>query len=382
MADIDATESELISRADGERLAESWRNNPRRLELPDSLLSSSAIIEVVEATGLISPFYTGGGRKSRLKKATYEGRAGSKAYIYKDKTSPELIFDAAQHDYLTVPKNSIVFVESDLDFRLPDFIALRFNLQIQHVHRGLLLGTGPLVDPGFWGKLCIPLHNLTDEDYEIPKQEGLIWIEFTKTTLASNQKDDARVALDGSSTDTKGHWEIESLLDKAANQYRRHKVPIRSSLPTMFGEATSAVKKSADDAESAKTDAKAALEVAQRFGSYNLFAMIAAAVGFLAICFTAVTFLSSLSSRNEDLADRTRLEAQAAQNSIERHLKDVDAYGLQPVEVRSTIPAMRATIERQQRELAQLRREIDLLMSEHRRLQEARRRQQAPPPMP
>ena len=53
---------------------------------------------------------------------------------------------------LTVGANSIVFVECDLDFRLPDFIALRFNLQIRHVHRGLLLGTGPLVDPGYRGK--------------------------------------------------------------------------------------------------------------------------------------------------------------------------------------------------------------------------------------
>ena len=120
---------------------------------------------------------------------------------------------------------------------MPDFIALRFNLQIQHVHRGLLLGTGPLVDPGFWGKLCIPLHNLTDQDYEIPKEEGLIWLEFTKTTLPTDKTDDARVPLEGISHDEKGHWDIEKFLNKAASQYRGHKVPIKSSLPTMFSEA-------------------------------------------------------------------------------------------------------------------------------------------------
>ena len=86
-------------------------------------------------------------------------------------------------ELVVIAANSIVFVECDLDFRLPDFLALRFNLHIRHVHRGLLLGTGPLVDPGYWGKLCIPLHNLTDEDYLIPRTEGLIWIEFTKTSL-------------------------------------------------------------------------------------------------------------------------------------------------------------------------------------------------------
>ena len=47
------------------------------------------------------------------------------------------------------PENSITFVQIESKIRLPNYIALRFNLRIQHVHRGLLLGTGPLVDPGF-----------------------------------------------------------------------------------------------------------------------------------------------------------------------------------------------------------------------------------------
>jgi hypothetical protein len=46
----------------------------------------------------------------------------------------------------------------------------------------LLLGTGPLVDPGFEGKLLIPLHNLTSSDYDLNTNDALIWIEFTKTT--------------------------------------------------------------------------------------------------------------------------------------------------------------------------------------------------------
>jgi hypothetical protein len=66
---------------------------------------------------------------------------------------------------------------------LPNYIALRFNLRITHVHRGLLLGTGPLVDPGFQGRLLIPVHNLTDSDYPMDTNMALIWIEFTKTTF-------------------------------------------------------------------------------------------------------------------------------------------------------------------------------------------------------
>ena len=124
-------------------------------QIPHALLCSSDIIQTVRATGMISPFYEGGGRKSRLKKASYEGRIGNKAYEYrslkrikafrrefdipfvKDKYELAEIFDSAKYPGLIIPKNSIVFVETDLEFRVPDFIALRFNLQIKHVHRGL-----------------------------------------------------------------------------------------------------------------------------------------------------------------------------------------------------------------------------------------------------
>ena len=68
---------------------------------------------------------------------------------------------------------------------LPEYIAARFNLHIRHVHKGLLLGTGPLIDPGFSGRILIPLHNLTDNDYELSGGDGIIWVEFTK--LSKNE---------------------------------------------------------------------------------------------------------------------------------------------------------------------------------------------------
>ena len=184
-------ESRKLSRSQGKELAETFRSKvePGKQQdpypaIPAALLSADDINKYVFATGAVAPFDPNEESK-RLKKAAYEGRIGKIAYEYKE--SGELV--KLSNDPLVVRANSIVFVESDIDFRLPDFIALRFNLQIRHVHRGLLLGTGPLVDPGYWGKLCIPLHNLTDEDYRIPKEEGLIWIEFTKTSPRTGEGD-------------------------------------------------------------------------------------------------------------------------------------------------------------------------------------------------
>jgi hypothetical protein len=59
--------------------------------------------------------------------------------------------DIAEDGTYELPANSIRHMQIEPRIRLPDYIAIRFNLRIKHVHRGLLLGTGPLVDPSFGG---------------------------------------------------------------------------------------------------------------------------------------------------------------------------------------------------------------------------------------
>lgn len=261
----EASEIQVLTTEEAERLARACRDSKDPFsdqEVPPSLLSADHIEKYVLKTGLIAPFYLGGGRKSRLKKASYEGRIGKKAYIFNENNQLELVFEPDKP--LVVPANSIVFVESDLDFRLPRYIAMRFNLQIRHVHRGLLLGTGPLVDPGYWGKLCIPLHNLTNEPYEIPLEEGLIWVEFTKTT--SNSKE-GRITL------TKGdehaeHWEIDKFLRKAAKPFVEGKpsIAIRSSIPIVVAQATKDGTTALAASQAAERNATAAQDVLKRIG--------------------------------------------------------------------------------------------------------------------
>ena len=120
---------------------------------------------------------------------------------------------------------------------------MRFNLHIRHVHRGLLLGTGPLVDPGYWGKLCIPLHNLTDKDYPIPKDEGLIWMEFTKISSSPTQ---------GEYPGSRGFWGMRQFITRAASQYGNVAVPVRSSIPVAIKEAQGSVKSAEKSAKSAE----------------------------------------------------------------------------------------------------------------------------------
>ncbi len=153
-------------------------------EIPASLLNSADIRSYVDTTGLIYPFY-----KKDLKSASYAARISGKCKFWDDdKESFKEVELLEKGDKFTLRPNSIAFVGIEPTFRLPDYIALRFNLTITHVYKGLLLGTGPLIDPGFQGRINIPLHNLTSNDYVFSFNDALIWIEFTKTSPIPNEK--------------------------------------------------------------------------------------------------------------------------------------------------------------------------------------------------
>lgn len=333
-------------------------------KIPPALLSADDIIKYVDKTGMIAPFDGRNGDLSPLKAASYESKIGREAFIFeKGINYPKRIYDGTQQ-YLEIPANAIVFVESDLYFRLPPFIAVRFNLQINHVHRGLLLGTGPLVDPGFWGKLCIPLHNLTNEPYFIAKTDGLIWVEFTKTSSNPTH------GRPPSNTDFPN---IKKFIEKAAKPIFEDAAPIaiRSSIPDMVEEAnksseiaTQAAKDAAADAKSAKAEAKNTLDQADKIRNYNFYAMIAAAVAILAVSIAFSTFLFGLSNRNEDLVGKFSTETKSLSQVVDQHIREVDRFGSTPNEARASVSALRGQVERQQGEIKKLSDQVSELKAD------------------
>lgn len=150
-------------------------------EIPPALLNEMDIHNYARVTGMVIPFEQDQRvLKEKLKFASYEiDFLGEVHYIDEQDQSYKIEIIEKGTPY-PLKKNSIAFIYLKTEFRLPYYIAIRFNLRITHVHRGLLLGTGPLVDPGFKGRLLIPLHNLTSSDYTLIGGEGLIWVEFTK----------------------------------------------------------------------------------------------------------------------------------------------------------------------------------------------------------
>ncbi|MDE6996115.1 MAG: hypothetical protein K2P41_17195 [Lachnospiraceae bacterium] len=144
-------------------------------EIDDTLLNSVGIVKYCMTTGMIEPFHI-----KEVKGVTYTCHFSGK-YFYWDGTTDNLSrkTEADAADLLLRP-NSITYLEIDEMLRVPDYLIIRYNLQVNHVYKGLLLGTGPIVDPGFAGHLYIPLHNLTSNEYRVKKGAPLITLEFTK----------------------------------------------------------------------------------------------------------------------------------------------------------------------------------------------------------
>lgn len=161
---------------EAERRYHKWLNKDPFPKITPAQLNSADIFEYVAETGMIFPFNI-----DKLAGASYEVTIGGPV-IWWDEEKQEMHEEdlSKPGSSFRLEPNSIAFVSLEPTFRIPDYLALRFNLRIVNVYKGLLLGTGPLVDPGFVGKLSIPLHNLTANTYTFRHGEGIIELEFTK----------------------------------------------------------------------------------------------------------------------------------------------------------------------------------------------------------
>lgn len=146
------------------------------------MLSSPQILQCLEA-GLLMR----GWDKSCLQSATYDMRLGAFSCWYHN--GLRTVWPLGQeddrnrdiHKILVLKPNSVTFVTTLEEFRLPCDIIARFNLKTKWVRKGLLMGTAPIVEPQFCGRLLIPVHNFSSNPVQIAYGSSMIAVEFTKT---------------------------------------------------------------------------------------------------------------------------------------------------------------------------------------------------------
>ncbi|MGO7904931.1 hypothetical protein AB9E09_09700 [Rhizobium leguminosarum] len=184
---VDTTAPSLLDRTEALKTLDPYP------DIPSALLNAGHLATYGIVAGMIQPFEAG-----RLEKpATYLVAAKGPCRYRDEQGNIERFFLSNDpkdrdseieevRDYVRIGPNSVCFVTLEPEFHMPAYIGARFNLMIRDVYRGLLVGTGPLVDPGFSGKLSIPIHNFTTKEYFIRAGEGLVYFEFTKLSWTND----------------------------------------------------------------------------------------------------------------------------------------------------------------------------------------------------
>lgn len=150
--------------------------------IPSGMLSSPHIAYCAEKYKIIDGF-----DKSCLDSATYHMRLGNKVLTWENGEKVEFSLGDFEDNNKNIQTkvelkpNSLTFVTTIEKFNLPKDIIARFNLKSRLVHKGLLLGTGPIVDPELKARLLIPIHNFSSQNVTLNYNEKIISVEFTKT---------------------------------------------------------------------------------------------------------------------------------------------------------------------------------------------------------
>ena len=270
-----------------------WRNHrwykidPLVDDIKPALLNSVGIEKYAEKGCLMERI-----DRERLKPASYEMKFLGRLYDYKMhdgklKQRCRYIWPGRR---VTLPRNSITYLWMEEKLLLPEYIAARFNLHIRYVHKGILLGTGPLVDPGFFGNLLIPLHNLTDNDYEVTGGDGIIWVEFTKVSGGEVSE----------GFDPKPFPEGKYI--KTANQYLEKAKILRHGVQSAIKGALDNAEKNITDSKEIADDARKKVEVInKRLENIGwravMIGVITIAITIGGIWYTGLNLISEAASR-------------------------------------------------------------------------------------
>jgi deoxycytidine triphosphate deaminase len=356
--DFAQTEEEAVNRAN-------WfkRFDPFP-EVPSALLSSAEIEDYIRVTAMLFPFR----RDDRaLKPASYEVRPGQK-FVWWREDDDLIEEDITEDGTYELPANSIRYMQIEPRIRLPDYIAIRFNLRIKHVHRGLLLGTGPLVDPGFGGDILIPLHNLTSDPYRIRGDEGLIWIEFTKTTAAVRKAEPSYVRR-GVLRPMEPHKigvTIRSYFQRA-NEGR----PIRSSIPEAVRHAEARAEGAERSARLARDEAAESNRVLARANlRYFGFSIVAALAVIVTLGVGLYQYYGQIYANVQStltLASAITMSADQAKSDANRALDDAAAFRRDLATATAQIDDLRNQLGAVSRELSALRPSAPALVQPPRR---------------
>jgi deoxycytidine triphosphate deaminase len=285
--------------------------------VPPALMNSAHVGDYMRTVALVWPYDL-----QRRKAASYAMRVGNHiAYHDPQNAAADPYRKLDDGEAFELPPNSLVYVRTKERFQLPDYIAARFNLHIDLVHKGLLLGTGPVVDPGFIGHLVVPLHNLTRNTYTLHAGQDLIWAEFTKTSLMPEWDAGALstpqgrplsdyIPFDKAKSDHEMAWYINKATKGAGPSGATANFPA-NSIPDRMIQSELVAKEAGQNAQTAKDEAKKASQAASTLRNWG----IGLALGLMLGLATLVVAGYQLVNATQSMVREERARVTAANTS-------------------------------------------------------------------
>ena len=281
------------------------------------MLSSPHIAYCVNKYNIIENY-----DKSCLGSATYNMRIGDKILTWEKGKQVEFILGKQEdrnkniRTKVKLRPNSLTFITTIEKFNLPKDIIARFNLKSKWVHEGLLLGTGPIVDPELVANLLIPLHNFSSQDVTLHYGDEIISVEFTKTLNPSDH-------LESPTGEPFKYSKNKSrIFDFDSYRKRIQDKRVESSVSSKFDEYDKTIKKYKNRLNT--------------FSSIGVVAIFAAIVGLISLFYMTVDLISDARTQ---LDDATNI---------------VKEYKEQNVDLRAF--ALKSTVNNLQMQLSELKR--------------------------
>lgn len=297
---------------DAEQLFEHNRHTDPFPDIVPALLNTADVIDYIAATGMLHPFTIDPAKPQDMLKPASCGMRLYGEVLYFEGHEPKEAMKVTRmiepHEELVLAPNSITYVALEPTLRLPDYIAARFNLTIREIYRGILVGTGPLVDPGFVGQIFLPLHNLTCNEYILTGGEPVAWMEFTK--ISPNKSWQKAYNTHGRRApyvpfpDRKRKLPLDKYIARASSK------PIMSSISTSIEQAQRSAETSQQSAEASK---EAVGRTQLRITVASVIALVTLVLALLAIYLQVVSAVHDANSSNSSLTHQvSHLEREVA----------------------------------------------------------------------
>lgn len=311
----------LLSREATEKYAEYKSKDPFP-EVGEALLNSVDLLMYLLKVGIVEPFDI-----NKLKGVTYQCTFSGEAHLFNQDSGCMEEVNLDDSGKLIVAKNSITYLKIQEKFHVPEYMVLRFNLSVSNAYKGLLLGTGPIVDPGFEGNLFIPLHNLTGNEYVIKKGAPLIRVEFTKLSRHidwKNKRENLFPILKPVTKCTPQNASFskfieDALLDSDDKKFYTNgaAISVRSSIPEVI---SSAANQAANAQKSAKNAADTAEKIRKKIRNWSIIGAVGSLLAVSSLMFSVWTLIHDVGSRYDNIVEEI-IDCTYQINTLEQQLK-------------------------------------------------------------